>query len=136
MGWKEDEPKSHLRSSETTDSGATATERGPGTEGRDLPLSYPRQEGEHELEMQNLDRPRTNASQDLAMNRSRSPIDGLRRRLSRDPQVRKEREEEDEARRNQREVPVAVVEQRLSNLAQGCLCTSAYNQIHVSEADY
>lgn len=26
--------------------------------------------------------------------------------------------------RNRREVPVAVVEQRLSNLAQGCLCES------------
>jgi len=83
---------------------------------RGLPASYPRTEGGHDLEMRNL------STERISIQRSRSPMDGLRRRLSRDPQVRADREKENEKRRNQREVPVAVVEQRLSNLAQGCLC--------------
>lgn len=78
----------------------------------DEPRSMPRTEAEQDLEMRNLPEP----------SRSRSPVDGLRRRLSRDPEIKKERQQQAEERRTQREVPVAVVEQRLSNLAQGCLC--------------
>jgi hypothetical protein len=85
---------------------------------RELPASYPRTEGEYDLEMRNI------SPEERPIQRTRSPVDGLRRRLSRDPQVRMEREKEEESRRNRREVPIAVVEQRLSNLAQGCLCSS------------
>lgn len=81
---------------------------------RGEPRSYPRTEGEEALEMRNLE-----PSSSL---RSTSPMDGVRRRLSRDPEARKERERIAEEKRNRREVPVAVVEQRVSNLAQGCLC--------------
>lgn len=104
MGW-EDEKDS------------TSAGSGRETDGRELPASYPRTEAGYDLEMRNL------GSDEVTMQRTRSPIDGLRRRLSRDPQVRKEREKEEEKNRNRREVPIAVVEQRLSNLAQGCLCT-------------
>jgi len=104
MGW-EDDTKDPQPSTETNNA-------------RELPASYPRTEGQYDLEMRNL------GSEEISIQRSRSPVDGLRRRLSRDPQVRMEREKEEEKRMNQREVPVAVVEQRLSNLAQGCLCTS------------
>lgn len=103
MGW-EDDTKDPQPSTETNNA-------------RELPASYPRTEGQYDLEMRNL------GSEEISIQRSRSPVDGLRRRLSRDPQVRMEREKEEEKRMNQREVPVAVVEQRLSNLAQGCLCT-------------
>jgi hypothetical protein len=102
MGWEDEK-----------DSSSTEPER----DARELPASYPRTEAGYDLEMRNL-------GSDDQMQRTRSPVDGLRRRLSRDPQVRMEREKEDEKMRNRREVPVAVVEQRLSNLAQGCLCTS------------
>jgi hypothetical protein len=102
MGWEDEK-----------DSTSTEPER----DARELPASYPRTEAGYDLEMRNL-------GSDDQMQRTRSPVDGLRRRLSRDPQVRMEREKEDEKMRNRREVPVAVVEQRLSNLAQGCLCTS------------
>lgn len=94
---------------------------------RDLPRSYPRGEGQHDLEMRNLGVSESGAGDNgegMAMQRSRSPVENLRRRFSRDPQVQQEREREEEAMRNRREVPVAVVEQRLSNLAQGCLCES------------
>jgi hypothetical protein len=47
---------------------------------------------------------------------------GLRRRLSRSPEDQKRRASMREQRDKKREVPVAVVEQRVSNLAQGCLC--------------
>lgn len=47
---------------------------------------------------------------------------GLKRRLSRNPQERQRRLSERQDRAKRREVPLAVVEQRVSNLAQGCLC--------------
>jgi hypothetical protein len=47
---------------------------------------------------------------------------GLKQRLSRSPEDRKRRASMREERDKRREVPVAVVEQRVSNLAQGCLC--------------
>lgn len=103
MGWEDEK-----------DSSSTEPER----DARELPASYPRTEAGYDLEMRNL-------GSDDHMQRTRSPVDGLRRRLSRDPQVRMEREKEEEKMRNRREIPVAVVEQRLSNLAQGCLCTSS-----------
>jgi hypothetical protein len=105
MGWEDEK-----------DSTSTEPERERDT--RELPASYPRTEAGYDLEMRNL-------GSDDQMQRTRSPVDGLRRRLSRDPQVRMEREREEEKMRNRREIPVAVVEQRLSNLAQGCLCTSS-----------
>jgi hypothetical protein len=101
MGWEDEK-----------DSTITEPER----DTRELPASYPRTEAGYDLEMRNL-------GSDDQMQRTRSSVDGLRRRLSRDPQVRMEREKEEEKMRNRREIPVAVVEQRLSNLAQGCLCT-------------
>ena len=109
MGW-EDEKDS------------TSAGSGRETDDRELTASYPRTEAGYDLEMRNL------GSDEVTMQRTRSPIDGLRRRLSRDPQVRKEREKEEEKNRNRREVPIAVVEQRLSNLAQGCLCTFSPDQ--------
>jgi hypothetical protein len=101
MGWEDEKDSTSTREIDT----------------RELPASYPRTEAGYDLEMRNL-------GSDDRMQRTRSPVDGLRRRLSRDPQVRMEREKEDEKMRNRREIPVAVVEQRLSNLAQGCLCAS------------
>jgi hypothetical protein len=101
MGWEDEKDSSSTREIDT----------------RELPASYPRTEAGYDLEMRNL-------GSDDQMQRTRSPVDSLRRRLSRDPQVRMEREKEEEKLRNRREIPVAVVEQRLSNLAQGCLCTS------------
>lgn len=51
---------------------------------------------------------------------------GLTRRVSRVSETvrdaRQRRREIAEARKETREVPVSVVEQRVSNLAQGCLC--------------
>jgi len=105
MGWEDEK-----------DSTSTDPER----DTRELPASYPRTEAGYDLEMRNL-------ASDDQIQRTRSPVDGLRRRLSRDPQVRMEREKEEERKRNRREIPVAVVEQRLSNLAQGCLCTSLFD---------
>ena len=99
---------------------------------RDLPRSFPRGEGQHDLEMRNLGVSESGAGDNgegMAMQRSRSPVENLRRRFSRDPQVQQEREREEEAMRNRREVPVAVVEQRLSNLAQGCLCKSMSSRL-------
>ena len=101
MGWEDEKDSTSTREIDT----------------RELPASYPRTEAGYDLEMRNL-------GSDDQMQRTRSPVDGLRRILSRDPQVRMEREKEEEKMRNRREIPVAVVEQRLSNLAQGCLCTS------------
>jgi len=101
MGWEDEKDSNSIE---------------PERDTRELPASYPRTEAGYDLEMRNL-------GSDDQMQRTRSPVDGLRRRLSRDPQVRMEREKEEEKNRNRREVPIAVVEQRLSNLAQGCLCT-------------
>lgn len=87
-----------------------------------VPQSYPMSEGERDMEMRNLPAPSASRG-----SRSRSPVEGLRRRLSMDPEAKKERAQVAEERKNQREVPVAVVEQRLSNLAQGCLCMSSFS---------
>jgi hypothetical protein len=106
MGWEDEK-----------DSTSTGSERERERDTRELPASYPRTEAGYDLEMRNL------SPEEDTMHRTRSPVDGLRRRLSRDPQVQMEREKEEEKNRNRREVPIAVVEQRLSNLAQGCLCT-------------
>ena len=104
MGYEDAEGKSAT----TGDTGSTAISDTPLDETDTEPRS--RSHGtEREVEMRNL-------------SRSRSPVEGLRRRLSMDPEARKERKAKAEERKNQREVPVAVVEQRLSNLAQGCLC--------------
>lgn len=111
-------------SEKSDDSISTAVSDGH-NEDRPLRRSYPNVNPEEALEMRNLDieEPSTYPSTaQRRLSRSRSPIDGLRRRLSRDPEVQKDRKREMEARNNQREIPIAVVEQRVSNLAQGCLC--------------
>jgi hypothetical protein len=115
MGWEDDKDKDKDSQSHPQTQSTETNTRDP----RELPASFPRTEGGYDLEMRNLG----SDGDEVTMQRTRSPVDGLRRRLSRDPQVRMEREKEEENRRNQREVPIAVVEQRLSNLAQGCLCT-------------
>jgi hypothetical protein len=123
MGWED----AH---SEKPTPGEAPTRTESGRLERDLPRSYPRGEGQHDLEMRNLGvSDPDNGGEGMAIQRSRSPVETLRRRLSRDPQVQREREREEEAMRNRREVPIAVVEQRLSNLAQGCLCESIIRYI-------
>jgi hypothetical protein len=108
MGYEDAETKS--------DSTSTAVSDTPFGPGNPIPDSYPLSQGERDIEMRNL------PESSLGRSGSRSPVEGLRRRLSMDPEAKKERQKVAEERKNQREVPVAVVEQRLSNLAQGCLC--------------
>jgi hypothetical protein len=143
MGWEDneddsdkDKKKDTSQSSETVQPVRTRSQsRARWEDEREFPASYPRQEGEHDLEMRNLAMPESQAKtqrqastrplgEEVSMQRTRSPVDGLRRRLSRDPAVKEDVKKEEERHKNQREVPVAVVEQRLSNLAQGCLCKS------------
>ena len=60
--------------------------------------------------------------------KSRASSVGLTRRVTqlsdRAQEARRRRAAEAERRKEEREIPVAVVEQRVSNLAQGCLCES------------
>lgn len=66
--------------------------------------------------------------------KSRASSVGLTRRVTqlsdRAVEARRRRAAEAERRREEREVPVAVVEQRVSNLAQGCLCESLSLSLH------
>ena len=50
------------------------------------------------------------------------PGQKVRRRRMSISEARKQRKAKEEENKGRREVPVAVVEQRVSNLAQGCLC--------------
>jgi len=52
------------------------------------------------------------------------PGQNVRRRRLSLSEARKQRKAEAEHNKGREEVPVAVVEQRVSNLAQGCLCKS------------
>ena len=57
------------------------------------------------------------------LNRTKSGQAPRRRRMSLS-EARKKRKAEEEERKGRREIPIAVVEQRVSNLAQGAFCTS------------
>lgn len=91
---------------------------------RDYPRSFPRTEAENDLEMRNFGEAHPNNGGNGTADRRDG--DGLRQRNNTDFEARKreEKEREIEKRRNRKEVPVAVVEQRVSNLAQGALCKS------------
>lgn len=72
--------------------------------------------GSEEIELSDAEEGRSSAQQQ----KSKS---GLKRRLSKVKHAgEKPAEGRDEFREKKEEVPVAVVEQRVSNLAQGCLC--------------
>lgn len=63
---------------------------------------------------------------------------GLKRRLTRGRKEKERRASVVQERDKRREVPVAVVEQRVSNLAQGCLCelvTFPWRQLEPSGSD-
>jgi hypothetical protein len=90
---------------------------------RSYPQSYPREEGQHDLEMRNLESPTRTNTRGAEMTRVESPINSVRRRMSREPQVSHAASEVPEGKKQGRkEVPIGVVEQRVSNLAQGSLC--------------
>ena len=56
------------------------------------------------------------------LRRTKSGTQAIKRRLSMSIEARKRRKNEAEENMNKREVPISVVEQRVSNLAQGALC--------------
>ena len=58
----------------------------------------------------------------LRLRQTTSRMESLRRTLSVSKEARAERRRMSESRRQLREVPIGVVEQRVSNLAQGALC--------------
>ena len=64
----------------------------------------------------------SNGGDPLKRSRSREVASKLKERLSLSPESRERRKVASDHRETRREVPVAVVEQRVSNLAQGSLC--------------
>lgn len=103
---------------------------------RGYPRSFPRTEAGHDMEMRNLEEPEpfnggngNGPGEHRSNSRSDTPLDGVRQRpngtnseAQKDADAQEGRKNKEDPHKNQREVPVAVVEQRVSNLAQGCLC--------------
>lgn len=84
---------------------------------------------EHAIELESIDERAEEASAGRSQGmtgrrRLSNSAEGLVRRLSRNitEEEKQRRKSVKEQRASRREVPIAVVEQRVSNLAQGCLC--------------